>query len=134
LLQNPNPRARIGIKLVPEAGDGVIESGVVKGHENNVFILGHDDGTGASRWTGIKSVGLPWELGLVETHYRLVANDLRDCIVLQMNGQLKIGRDVVIVSLLGVEEFDFSTSPLISLGCNMMRKCHKKHMFGLYFY
>jgi Conserved region in glutamate synthase len=87
-------------------------------------LSGHDGGTGASRWTGIKSAGLPWELGLAETHQTLVANDLRGRTVLQADGQMKTGRDIAIAALLGAEEFGFSTAPLITLGCIMMRKCH----------
>ncbi|KAL7003590.1 glutamate synthase [NADH] [Sarracenia purpurea var. burkii] len=124
-LKNANPGARISVKLVSEAGVGVIASGVVKGHADHVLISGHDGGTGASRWTGIKSAGLPWELGLAETHQTLVANDLRGRTVLQTDGQLKTGRDVAVAALLGAEEFGFSTAPLITLGCIMMRKCHK---------
>ncbi|KAJ6411039.1 hypothetical protein OIU84_007733 [Salix udensis] len=124
-LKNANPAARISVKLVSEAGVGVIASGVVKGHADHVLISGHDGGTGASRWTGIKNAGLPWELGLAETHQTLVANDLRGRTVLQTDGQLKTGRDVAIAALLGAEEFGFSTAPLITLGCIMMRKCHK---------
>ncbi|KAH6822234.1 NADH-dependent glutamate synthase 1 [Perilla frutescens var. hirtella] len=124
-LKNANPDARISVKLVSEAGVGVIASGVVKGHADHVLISGHDGGTGASRWTGIKSAGVPWELGLAETHQTLVANDLRGRTVLQTDGQLKTGRDVAIAALLGAEEFGFSTAPLITLGCIMMRKCHK---------
>lgn len=124
-LKNANPGARISVKLVSEAGVGVVASGVVKGHADHVLISGHDGGTGASRWTGIKNAGLPWELGLAETHQTLVANDLRGRTVLQTDGQLKTGRDVAIAALLGAEEFGFSTAPLITLGCIMMRKCHK---------
>lgn len=124
-LKNSNPAARISVKLVSEAGVGVVASGVVKGHADHVLISGHDGGTGASRWTGIKNAGLPWELGLAETHQTLVANDLRGRTVLQTDGQLKTGRDVAIAALLGAEEFGFSTAPLITLGCIMMRKCHK---------
>ncbi|MCL7051202.1 hypothetical protein MKW94_025137 [Papaver nudicaule] len=124
-LKNANPEARISVKLVSEAGVGVIASGVVKGHADHVLIAGHDGGTGASRWTGIKNAGLPWELGLAETHQTLVANDLRGRTTLQTDGQLKTGRDVAIAALLGAEEFGFSTAPLITLGCIMMRKCHK---------
>ncbi|OEL30733.1 Glutamate synthase 2 [NADH], chloroplastic [Dichanthelium oligosanthes] len=123
-LKNSNPGARISVKLVSEAGVGVVASGVVKGHADHILISGHDGGTGASRWTGIKHAGLPWELGLAETHQTLVANGLRGRAVLQTDGQLKIGRDVVIACLLGAEEFGFSTAPLIVLGCIMMRKCH----------
>ncbi|KAK7320851.1 hypothetical protein VNO77_30707 [Canavalia gladiata] len=124
-LKNANPAARISVKLVSEAGVGIIASGVVKGHADHVLISGHDGGTGASRWTGIKNAGLPWELGLAETHQTLVANNLRGRAVLQTDGQLKTGRDVAIATLLGAEEFGFSTAPLITLGCIMMRKCHK---------
>ncbi|PQQ04249.1 glutamate synthase [Prunus yedoensis var. nudiflora] len=124
-LKNANPAARISVKLVSEVGVGVVASGVVKGHADHVLISGHDGGTGASRWTGIKNAGLPWELGLAETHQTLVANDLRGRTTLQTDGQLKTGRDVAIAALLGAEEFGFSTAPLITLGCIMMRKCHK---------
>ncbi|KAH1037931.1 hypothetical protein J1N35_039674 [Gossypium stocksii] len=124
-LKNSNPSARISVKLVSEAGVGVIASGVVKGHADYVLISGHDGGTGASRWTRIKNAGLPWELGLAETHQTLVANDLRGRTVLQTDGQLKTGRDVAIAALLGAEELGFSIAPLITLGCIMMRKCHK---------
>ncbi|PWZ18290.1 Glutamate synthase 2 [NADH], chloroplastic [Zea mays] len=123
-LKNANPGARISVKLVSEAGVGVVASGVVKGHADHILISGHDGGTGASRWTGIKHAGLPWELGLAETHQTLVANGLRARVVLQTDGQLKIGRDVVIACLLGAEEFGFSTAPLIVLGCLLMRQCH----------
>ncbi|XP_024978754.1 glutamate synthase 1 [NADH], chloroplastic-like [Cynara cardunculus var. scolymus] len=124
-LKNANPSARVSVKLVSEAGVGVIASGVVKGHAEHVLISGHDGGTGASRWTGIKSAGLPWELGLAETHQTLVANGLRGRTTLMTDGQLKTGRDIAIAALLGAEEFGFSTAPLITLGCIMMRKCHK---------
>jgi len=113
------------VKLVSEAGVGVIASGVVKANADHVLISGHDGGAGAARWTSIKNAGLPWELGLAETHQTLVANDLRGRTVLQVDGQLKTGRDVAIAALLGAEEFGFSTAPLITLGCVMMRKCHK---------
>ncbi|KAK4273901.1 hypothetical protein QN277_017207 [Acacia crassicarpa] len=124
-LKNANPAARISVKLVSEVGVGIVASGVVKGHADHVLISGHDGGTGASRWTGIKNAGLPWELGLAETHQTLVANNLRGRTVLQTDGQIKTGRDVAIAALLGAEEFGFSTAPLITLGCIMMRKCHK---------
>ncbi|GBG81168.1 hypothetical protein CBR_g31844 [Chara braunii] len=124
-LKNSNPGARVSVKLVSVAGVGVIASGVVKGHADHVLISGHDGGTGASRWTGIKNAGLPWELGLAETHQTLVANDLRGRMVLQTDGQLKTGRDVCIAALLGAEEFGFSTAPLMAMGCVMMRKCHR---------
>jgi glutamate synthase (NADPH/NADH) len=125
LFQNANPGARISVKLVSEAGVGVVASGVVKGHADHVLIAGHDGGTGASRWTGIKNAGLPWELGLAETHQTLVANDLRGRTTIQTDGQMKTGRDIMVAALLGAEEFGFSTAPLITLGCIMMRKCHK---------
>ncbi|KAL8151255.1 hypothetical protein V2J09_021063 [Rumex salicifolius] len=124
-LKNSNPSAKISVKLVSEAGVGVIAAGVVKGLADQILISGHDGGTGASRWTSIKNAGLPWELGLAETHQTLVANNLRGRATLQTDGQLKTGRDVAIAALLGAEEFGFSTAPLITLGCIMMRKCHK---------
>ncbi|XP_024399147.1 glutamate synthase 1 [NADH], chloroplastic isoform X2 [Physcomitrium patens] len=124
-LKNANPSARISVKLVSEAGVGVVASGVVKGHADHILISGHDGGTGASRWTSIKHAGLPWELGLAETQQTLVANGLRGRTILQTDGQLKNGHDVIIAALLGAEEFGFSTAPLITLGCIMMRKCHK---------
>ncbi|GBG74300.1 hypothetical protein CBR_g18711 [Chara braunii] len=124
-LKNSNPGARVSVKLVSVAGVGVIAAGVVKGHADHVLISGHDGGTGASRWTSIKNAGLPWELGLSETHQVLVANDLRGRMILQTDGQIKTGRDVVIAALLGAEEFGFSTAPLMAMGCVMMRKCHK---------
>ena len=99
-VQNSNPGARISVKLVSEAGVGVVASGVVKGHADHVLISGHDGGTGASRWTGIKNAGLPWELGLAETHQTLVANGLRGRAVLQTDGQLKTGRDVAVACLM----------------------------------
>ncbi|GAB4826241.1 glutamate synthase [NADH] [Ancistrocladus abbreviatus] len=124
-LKNANPAARITVKLVSEAGVGVTASGVVKGHADHVLISGHDGGIGASRWTRMKNTGLPWELGLAETHQTLFANDLRGRTVLQTDGQLKTGRDLAIACLLRAEEFGFSTAPLITLGCIMMWKCHK---------
>ncbi|PAA52153.1 hypothetical protein BOX15_Mlig011511g2 [Macrostomum lignano] len=123
-LKSANPSARISVKLVSEIGVGVVASGVVKGKAEHVTISGHDGGTGASSWTGIKHAGLPWELGLSETHQTLVLNDLRSRVVLQADGQLRTGRDVVMAALLGADEFGFSTAPLIVLGCTLMRKCH----------
>ena len=123
-LKNSNPAARVSVKLVSEVGVGVIASGVAKGLADHILISGHDGGTGASRWTGIKNCGLPWELGLAETHQTLVMNDLRKKVVVQTDGQLKTGRDIVIGCLLGAEEFGFATAPLIAMGCIMMRKCH----------
>lgn len=123
-LKNSNPSARISVKLVSEVGVGTIAAGVAKGHADNILISGDSGGTGASPITSIKHAGLPWELGLAETHQTLVLNDLRSRIRLQTDGQLKTGRDVAIACLLGAEEFGFATAPLITIGCIMMRKCH----------
>ncbi|HUJ25802.1 MAG TPA: glutamate synthase large subunit, partial [Myxococcales bacterium] len=123
-LKNANHQARISVKLVSELGVGTIAAGVAKAHADVVLISGHDGGTGASPLTSIKHAGIPWELGLAETHQVLVLNDLRSRITVEVDGQLKTGRDVVIGALLGAEEFGFATGPLISLGCIMMRACH----------
>ncbi|KAF0702713.1 hypothetical protein AaE_015761 [Aphanomyces astaci] len=123
-LKNSNPSAEISVKLVSEVGVGVVAAGVVKAKAEHITISGHDGGTGASSWTGVKHSGLPWELGLAEAQQTLVLNNLRSRIKLQTDGQLKTGRDVVIAALLGAEEFGFATAPLIALGCVMMRKCH----------
>ncbi len=123
-LKNANPRARISVKLVAEVGVGIVAAGVAKAHADLVLISGHDGGTGASPLTAIKHSGVPWELGLAETQQVLVMNDLRSRIRVQTDGKLQTGRDVAIAALLGAEEFGFSTAPLISLGCVMMRKCH----------
>lgn len=123
-LKCSNPRARVSVKLVSETGVGIVASGVAKAKSDHLLISGHDGGTGASRWTGIKYAGLPWELGLAETHQTLVLNDLRGRIIVQTDGQLRTGRDVAIACLLGAEEFGFATAPLIAMGCIMMRKCH----------
>src|SRR5687767_1215887 len=123
-LKNANPRARIHVKLVAEVGVGTVAAGVAKAHADVVLISGHDGGTGASPLTSIKHGGVPWELGLAETQQVLVLNKLRDRIVVQTDGQLKSGRDVVIAALLGAEEYGFSTAPLVVLGCIMMRVCH----------
>ncbi|MCH9696771.1 MAG: glutamate synthase large subunit [Gammaproteobacteria bacterium] len=123
-LKNSNPDSRISVKLVSEVGVGTIASGVAKAHADHILISGDGGGTGASPLTSIKHAGLPWELGIAETHQTLVMNDLRSRVTLQTDGGLKTGRDVVIAALLGAEEFGFSTAPLISLGCIMMRKCH----------
>ena len=123
-LKVANSDARINVKLVSEIGVGTIAAGVAKAHADVVLISGHDGGTGASPVSSIKHAGLPWELGLVETHQTLVLNNLRDRIVVETDGQLKTGRDVVIATLLGAEEFGFSTAPLVTLGCIMMRVCH----------
>ena len=123
-LKNSNPTARISVKLVSEVGVGTIAAGVAKGHSDNILISGSDGGTGASPLTSIKHAGLPWELGIAETHQTLVMNDLRSRVRLQTDGQIKTGRDVAVACLLGAEEFGFSTAPLITMGCIMMRKCH----------
>ncbi|KAF7269671.1 hypothetical protein GWI33_017287 [Rhynchophorus ferrugineus] len=123
-LKCANPQARISVKLVSEVGVGVVASGVAKGKAEHIVVSGHDGGTGASSWTGIKSAGLPWELGIAETHQVLVLNNLRSRIVLQADGQIRTGFDVVVAALLGADEIGFSTAPLIVMGCTMMRKCH----------
>jgi len=123
-LKNANREARISVKLVSEVGVGTIAAGVSKAHADVVLISGYDGGTGASPQTSIKHAGLPWELGLAETHQTLVLNNLRSRIVVETDGQMKTGRDVVIAALLGAEEFGFATAPLVTLGCIMMRVCH----------
>ena len=123
-LKNSNPDARVSVKLVSEVGVGTIAAGVVKAHADHILISGDTGGTGASPLTSIKHAGLPWELGIAETHQTLVMNDLRSRVVLQTDGGLKTGRDVIIAAILGAEEMGFSTGPLIALGCIMMRKCH----------
>jgi glutamate synthase (NADPH/NADH) large chain len=123
-LKNANPEARIHVKLVSEIGVGTVAAGVSKAHSDVVLISGHDGGTGASPLTSLKHAGGPWELGLAETQQTLVLNGLRDRIVVQVDGQLKTGRDVVIAALLGAEEFGFATAPLVVSGCIMMRVCH----------
>jgi len=123
-LKNANREARISVKLVSEVGVGTIAAGVAKAHSDVVLISGFDGGTGASPQTSIKHAGLPWELGLAETHQTLVLNNLRSRIVVEADGQMKTGRDVVIAALLGAEEFGFATAPLVTLGCIMMRVCH----------
>ncbi len=123
-LKNSNPSARIHVKLVAEVGVGTVAAGVAKAHSDVVLISGYDGGTGASPISSLKHAGLPWELGLAETQQVLVQNGLRDRIVVQTDGQLKTGRDVVIAALLGAEEFGFSTAPLVVMGCIMMRVCH----------
>jgi glutamate synthase (NADPH/NADH) large chain len=123
-LKNANKDARISVKLVAEVGVGTIAAGVAKAHADVVLISGHDGGTGASPLTSIKHAGIPWELGLAETHQVLMLNDLRSRIVVEVDGQLKTGRDVVVGALLGAEEFGFATAPLVVMGCIMMRACH----------
>src|SRR5678809_749674 len=123
-LKNANPEARIHVKLVALAGVGTVAAGVAKAHADVVLISGHDGGTGASPLTSLKHAGAPWELGLAETQQVLMLNNLRDRIVVQVDGQLKTGRDVVIAALMGAEEFGFATAPLVVAGCIMMRVCH----------
>jgi glutamate synthase (NADPH/NADH) large chain len=123
-LKNANPAARVHVKLVAEVGVGTVAAGVSKAHADVVLISGHDGGTGASPQTSIKHAGVPWELGLAETQQTLLANRLRDRITVQVDGQLKTGRDVIVAALLGAEEFGFATAPLVVSGCVMMRVCH----------
>ena len=123
-LKNSNHHARINVKLVSEVGVGTIAAGVAKGHADVVLISGLDGGTGASPQTSIKHAGLPWELGVAETHQTLVLNNLRSRIIVETDGQLKTGRDVIVAALLGAEEFGFATTALVTLGCIMMRVCH----------
>ncbi|MDE3095882.1 MAG: glutamate synthase large subunit [Chloroflexota bacterium] len=123
-LKNANPAARVHVKLVAQVGVGTVAAGVAKAHSDVVLISGHDGGTGASPLTSIKHAGAPWELGLAETQQTLMRNGLRDRIVVQVDGQLKTGRDVLIAALLGAEEFGFATAPLVVSGCVMMRVCH----------
>ncbi|MFZ4561195.1 MAG: glutamate synthase large subunit [Saprospiraceae bacterium] len=123
-LKNANPAARINVKLVSKAGVGIIASGVAKAHADAILISGHDGGTGASPLTSIRHAGLPWELGLAESHQTLVRNKLRDRVVLQTDGQLRTGRDLAIATLLGAEEWGIATAALVAEGCILMRKCH----------
>jgi len=123
-LKNSNPEARVHVKLVAQVGVGTVAAGVSKAHADVVLISGHDGGTGASPLTSIKHAGAPWELGLAETQQTLLLNRLRDRIVVQVDGQMKTGRDVMIAALLGAEEFGFATAPLVVSGCIMMRVCH----------
>jgi glutamate synthase (NADPH/NADH) large chain len=123
-LKNVNPRARISVKLVSEGGVGTVAAGVAKAHADVILISGHDGGTGASPLSSIQHAGTPWELGLAEAQQVLLLNDLRSRVVLQVDGQLKTGRDVAFAALFGAEEFGFATAPLVASGCIMMRKCH----------
>jgi len=123
-LKKAQPTGEVSVKLVSEVGVGVVAAGVAKALSDHILVSGHDGGTGAAAWTGVKGCGLPWELGLAETQQTLVLNGLRDRIKLQTDGQLKTGRDVAIACLLGAEEYGFATAPLITMGCIMMRKCH----------
>jgi len=123
-LKNANPAARIHVKLVAEVGVGTVAAGVAKAHADVVLISGHDGGTGAAPLTSLKHAGAPWELGLAETQQTLLRNGLRDRITVQVDGQMKTGRDVIVAALLGAEEFGFATAPLVVSGCVMMRVCH----------
>jgi len=123
-LKNAQPTGSVSVKLVSEVGVGVVAAGVSKAKADHIVISGHDGGTGAAAWTGIKGCGLPWELGLAEAQQTLVLNDLRSRVRLQTDGQIRNGRDCVVAALLGAEEMGFATGPLIALGCIMMRKCH----------
>lgn len=123
-LKNANPKARISVKLVSETGVGTVAAGVSKGHADNILISGYEGGTGASPQSSIKHAGMPWEIGMSETHQTLVLNDLRGRVRMQTDGQIKTGMDIVIAGMIGAEEFGFGTSALIVLGCTMMRKCH----------
>ncbi len=123
-LKNSNPDALVSVKLVSETGVGTIAAGVAKGKSDHVTIAGHDGGTGAAPWSSVKHAGTPWELGLAETQQTLVLNRLRGRIAVQVDGQMKTGRDVVIGAILGADEFGFATAPLVVEGCIMMRKCH----------
>ncbi|MDR1177572.1 MAG: glutamate synthase subunit alpha, partial [Spirochaetaceae bacterium] len=124
-LKNANPNARVSVKLVSESGVGTIAAGVAKAHADNILISGYDGGTGSSPQSSIRHTGLPWEIGLSETHQVLVRNGLRGRVTLMTDGQLKTGRDIVIAGMLGAEEFGFGTATLIVMGCVMMRKCHE---------
>ena len=123
-LKCANPRARTSVKLVSEVGVGIVAAGVAKAGSENILVSGGDGGTGAAKLTSIKHAGLPWELGLAESHQTLVLNDLRGRVILQTDGQIRTGRDIAVAALLGAEEWGFATTPLIAMGCIMMRKCH----------
>jgi glutamate synthase (NADPH/NADH) large chain len=123
-LKNTNPKASISVKLVSEVGVGTVAAGVTKAKADHLVIAGHDGGTGASPQSSIKHAGSPWELGLAETQQTLVLNRLRGRVRVQVDGQMKTGRDVLIGALLGADEFGFATAPLVVEGCIMMRKCH----------
>src|SRR5262249_4478902 len=123
-LKNVNPGARVHVKLVAEVGVGTVAAGVAKAKADVILVSGHDGGTGASPLNSLKHAGTPWELGLAETQQTLMLNGMRDRVVVQVDGQLKTGRDVIIGALLGAEEFGFATAPLVVSGCVMMRVCH----------
>ena len=127
-LKNANPDARVSVKLGSEVGVGTVAAGVTKARADHLVIAGDSGGTGASPLTSIKHAGIPWEIGIAETHQTLVLNNLRSRVVLQTDGQLKTGRDVAIAAILGAEEFGFATAPLIALGCIMMRKMPSKYL------
>ena len=124
-LKNSNVHARVNVKLVSEVGVGTVAAGVAKAKADVILVSGYDGGTGASPRSSIQHAGAPWELGVAETNQTLLLNDLRSRVVLETDGQLKTGRDVAIACLLGAEEFGFATAPLVTLGCLMMRVCHK---------
>ncbi len=123
-LKNSNPHAEVSVKLVAAVGVGTIAAGVAKGYADRILVSGDNGGTGASPLSSIRHAGLPWELGLAETQQTLVRNGLRGRVLLQTDGQMKTGRDVIVAACLGAEEYGFATAPLIALGCVMMRKCH----------
>src|SRR5207248_5126469 len=123
-VKSVNPRGRVGVKLVAEAGVGTIAAGVVKARADYVLVSGHDGGTGASPPSSIKNAGVPWELGLAETQQVLVANRLRERVTLRTDGGLRNGRDILVAALLGAEEFGFGTGVVVALGCDMARQCH----------
>ena len=123
-LRCANPRARVSVKLVSEVGVGTVAAGVAKANADHVVIAGHDGGTGASPQASIHHAGIPWEIGLAETQQTLLRNDLRSRILVEVDGQMRTGRDVAVGAILGADEFGFSTAPLIALGCVMMRVCH----------
>ena len=123
-LKNANRNARISVKLVSKAGVGIIASGVTKGHADHILIAGADGGTGASPLSSIRHAGLPWELGLAETHQTLVQNKIRERVTIQTDGQIRTGRDMAIATLLGAEEWGIATAALVVEGCILMRKCH----------
>src|SRR5689334_20125020 len=123
-LKAVNPRARVGVKLVSEAGVGTVAAGVAKARADYILVSGHDGGTGASPLSSIKNAGTPWELGLAETQQVLVANRLRERVSLRTDGGLRSGRDIVVAALIGAEEFGFGTGLLVALGCDMARQCH----------
>ena len=123
-LKNANPKAKVSVKLVAGTGVGTIAAGVAKGRADGIIISGYDGGTGAAARTSLKHTGLPWEMGLAETHQTLVLNNLRDRVTIETDGKIMTGKDVIVAALLGAEEYAFSTAPLVVLGCIVMRVCH----------